>query len=162
MTTLDYRVEVTRMNGTTDNLEAYQGEVLLIVNTASKCGLTPQFKGLQKLHETYADQGLRVLGFPCNQFARQDPDSNEEIASFCQVNYGVDFTMHQKIAVNGRKTHPLYKQLKAAKRGALGIRTVGWNFAKFLVGRDGTILKRFSPQVLPEAMTEAIEAALAT
>ena len=160
MSLINYDHEVTQIDGSVSDLKAYQGEVLLIVNTASECGLTPQFEGLQKLHETYADQGLRVLGFPCNQFGAQEPGKAAEIQGFCQRNYGVSFTMHDKVKVNGEHAHPLFKQLKEAATGALGGKAIKWNFGKFLVARDGSILKRFAPTKAPLELSSAIEAAL--
>ena len=147
-----YEHEVVSITGETGNLESYRGKVMLIVNTASACGLTPQFAGLEELYKKHADQGLVVLGFPCNQFAGQDPGTNEEIAGFCQTRYGVSFPMHAKIKVNGDGTHPLYQELKAAAPGMLGTEAIKWNFTKFLVGRDGTIIKRFSPKTTPEEL----------
>lgn len=155
-----YAFEVTTGQGQQTTLEQYQGKVLLIVNTASQCGLTPQFAGLEKLYGQYRDQGLEVLGFPCNQFAHQDPDSNEEIQVFCQINYGVSFAMYSKIDVNGSSAHPLFNHLKNHAPGLLGSNTIKWNFTKFLVGRDGKVIDRFAPVTKPEKITKAIEAAL--
>jgi len=140
---------------------AQRGKVFLIVNTASACGFTPQFAGLEELHRRYGDRGLVVLGFPCNQFGAQDPGSNEEIASFCQVNYGVSFPMMTKVDVNGPEAHPLYRWLTAEAPGLLGSKAVKWNFTKFLVGKDGRVLKRYAPQDAPEKLAKDIEAALA-
>ena len=134
---------------------------MLIVNTASKCGLTPQYEGLEALHKAYGDKGLAVLGFPCNQFGAQEPGSADDIAEFCQINYGVSFDMHAKIEVNGEGTHPLYEQLKAAATTKDGTQDIQWNFAKFLIGRDGEIVRRYSPMKTPADLTAAIEAALA-
>ena len=134
---------------------------MLIVNTASQCGLTPQFAGLEKLWEEYRDKGLVVLGFPSNQFGAQDPGSNDEIASFCQTNYGVSFPMMSKIAVNGGKADPLWKWLKAEAPGILGTETIKWNFTKFLIGKDGKVIKRYAPTDSPESLKGDIEAALA-
>ncbi len=142
-------------------LGGYRGKVLLIVNTASACGFTPQFAGLEKLHQRYADQGLAVLGFPCNQFGRQDPGSNGEIASFCQRNYGVSFPMMAKIDVNGPEATPLYRWLTAEAPGLLGSKAIKWNFTKFLVGRDGQVIRRYAPQDAPQKLASDIEAALA-
>jgi len=161
MTLLNLAASGTRLDGTPTTLEEYKGSVLLVVNTASKCGLTPQYEGLEALYKDYADKGLVILGFPCNQFGKQEPGSSEEIASFCGLNYGVSFPMFEKIEVNGAGTHPLYQQLKDAAPGLLGSKGIKWNFTKFLIGRDGTIIKRFAPQTKPEATKEAIEAALA-
>ncbi len=160
MPTLDLSTAVTTLAGEDTDLSAHQGKVLLIVNTASQCGLTPQYEGLQALHEQYAERGLAVLGFPCNQFGEQEPGSASEIEQFCQVNYGVTFPMHSKIEVNGAGTHPLFVQLKAAAPGLLGSQGIKWNFTKFLVGRDGTILERFSPTTAPADIASKIEAAL--
>ena len=134
---------------------------MLIVNTASACGFTPQFAGLEQLHKRYADRGLVVLGFPCNQFGSQDPGSNEEIAQFCQANYGVSFPMMQKIAVNGAQAHPLYQWLTAEAPGLLGSKAIKWNFTKFLLDRDGRVLRRYAPQDAPAKLAKDVEAALA-
>ena len=142
-------------------LSRYQGQVVLVVNTASACGFTPQFAGLEELHKTYAAQGLAVLGFPCNQFGSQDPGSNEEIASFCQLNYGVDFPMMEKIDVNGAKADPLFQWLTKEAPGLLGSKAIKWNFTKFLVGRDGQVIRRYAPQDAPAKLAGDIEAALA-
>jgi glutathione peroxidase len=146
--------------GTELPLEQFRGKVLLIVNTASKCGFTPQFAGLEELYEKYKDQGLEVLGFPCNQFANQDPGSNEDIQEFCQLNYGVSFPMFGKIEVNGSGADPLYKHLKKEAKGALGSERIKWNFTKFLVDRDGKVVKRYAPQTKPSQMEADIEALL--
>jgi len=143
-------------------LKKYKGKPLLIVNTASACGFTPQFAGLEILHETYGKKGLVVLGFPCNQFGAQDKGSNDEIADFCQVNYGVSFPMMAKIDVNGSDAHPLYQWLSAEAPGLLGSKAIKWNFTKFLVGRDGQVIKRYAPTDTPESMADDIEAVLAT
>ena len=154
--------EATTIDGRTVPLRTYAGQVLLIVNTASACGFTPQFAGLQALHERYGPRGLAVLGFPCNQFGRQDPGSNEEIGAFCQRNYGVDFPMMAKVDVNGPQAHPLFQWLKAQAPGLLGTRRIKWNFTKFLIGRDGQVLRRYAPRDTPATLVEAIEAALDT
>jgi len=153
--------EAVQMNGQSLPLSQLQGKVMLIVNTASACGFTPQFGGLEKIHQTYKDQGLAVLGFPCNQFGGQDPANNSVIADFCQVNYGVTFTMMQKVNVNGPGAHPLYQWLCAEAPGLLGSKAIKWNFTKFLVGRDGRVLKRYASMDKPEKMAQDIEAALA-
>ena len=156
-----YDFEAVQMNGQPLVLNQMRGKVMLIVNTASACGFTPQFGGLEKLHQTYKDQGLNVLGFPCNQFGNQDPGNNESIASFCQLNYGVSFSMMEKIQVNGPKAHPLYQWLCAEAPGLLGSKAIKWNFTKFLVGKDGRVLKRYAPMDKPEKLSRDIEAALA-
>ena len=152
--------EAVGIDGCPVRLADYRGRVLLIVNTASACGFTPQFAGLEALWNGYRERGLVVLGFPSNQFGHQDPGSNEEIASFCQKNYGVSFPMFAKIDVNGDDTHPLYEWLKDEKRGLLG-GAIKWNFTKFLLGRDGTVLDRFAPTKEPGDLTDEIEKALA-
>ena len=155
-----YDFEVQTMEGETRKLDSYRGKVLLIANTASKCGFTPQFAGLETLHETYAEQGLVVLGFPCNQFGGQDPGSDGEILDFCVKNYGVSFPMHSKIDVNGSQASPLFQYLKKEAKGALGSERIKWNFTKFLVGKDGKVLKRFAPLTKPEDIRGEIEKAL--
>ncbi|MDP5054233.1 MAG: glutathione peroxidase [Congregibacter sp.] len=142
------------------SLEDYRGQVLLIVNTASKCGFTPQFAGLEAVYEEYKDQGFTILGFPCNQFGSQDPGSNEEIMEFCQLNYGVSFPMFGKIDVNGSDADPLFKHLKEAAPGALGSEGIKWNFTKFLVNREGTVVKRYAPTTKPSAIASDIQALL--
>jgi len=156
-----YDFEARRMNGTTVPLERYRGKAMLIVNTASACGFTPQFGGLEALHEKYGQRGLAVLGFPCNQFGSQDPGSNEEIASFCQLNYGVTFPMMAKVDVNGPQADPLFKWITAEAPGLLGSKAIKWNFTKFLVGKDGQVIRRYAPTDKPEDMAKDIEAALA-
>ncbi|GKS86412.1 glutathione peroxidase [Acidovorax sp. SUPP1855] len=155
-----YDFEARQMNGQTVPLRQYAGHLLLIVNTASACGFTPQFAGLEALHQQYGPKGLAVLGFPCNQFGRQDPGSNDEIASFCQLNYGVSFPMMAKIDVNGADADPLYRWLKAEAPGLLGTQAIKWNFTKFLIGRDGQVLRRYGPRDTPQSMAGDIEAAL--
>ena len=161
MPTTIYDFDAQQMSGTNVPLSQYRGKVLLIVNTASACGFTPQFAGLEDLHKQYADQGLVVLGFPCNQFGSQDPGSNDEIASFCQLNYGVSFPMMAKIDVNGAQAAPLYQWLAAEAPGLLGSKAIKWNFTKFLVGKDGRVLRRYAPQDAPKKLGKDIEAALA-
>jgi glutathione peroxidase len=156
MATLDFTTTVRTIGGEETSLEAHRGKVLLIVNTASECGFTPQFDGLEALWQRHRDAGLVVLGFPCNQFGRQDPGTNDEIASFCRVNYGVSFPMHERIEVNGSGTHPLFEQLKKGARGLLGTRAIKWNFTKFLVDRDGEIVERFGPRATPEELEDDI------
>jgi len=156
-----YDFEALSIEGKPAQLAAQRGKVMLIVNTASACGFTPQFAGLEKLWESYRDKGLVVLGFPSNEFGGQDPGSDGEIASFCEINYGVSFPMMSKIKVNGADAHPLWKWLTAEAPGILGIKSIKWNFTKFLVGRDGTVLKRYAPTDTPESISADIEAALA-
>ena len=156
-----YDFEAQTIDGQTVALSAYQGKVMLIVNTASACGFTPQFAGLEKLHQDYADQGLVVLGFPCNQFGSQDPGSNEEIGAFCQKNYGVSFPMMAKTEVNGAQAHPLYQWLKTQAPGVLGSEGIKWNFTKFLVGKDGVSVKRYGSVDTPASVSKDIAAALA-
>jgi glutathione peroxidase len=155
-----YDFEATRIDGKTVKLDTFQGKPMLIVNTASACGFTPQFAGLEKLHQTYGARGLVVLGFPCNQFGAQDPGPNESIAEFCQLNYGVSFPMMAKIDVNGPKAAPLYQWLAAEAPGLLGSKAIKWNFTKFLVGRDGQVLKRYAPTDTPASLAGDIEAVL--
>jgi glutathione peroxidase len=150
----------TTITGEDQPLAAYAGKVALVVNTASQCGFTPQFDGLEKLYEQYADQGLVVLGFPCNQFGNQDPGDNTEIGAFCQQNYGVTFPMFAKIDVNGDAAHPLFTWLREEKGGILGD-SIKWNFTKFLVGRDGTVIKRYGSTTAPAKIAGDIEKALA-
>ncbi len=154
-----YDISVKTISGEETTLSAYKGQVLLIVNTASKCGLTPQYKGLQDLYERYRDQGLVVLGFPCNQFAGQEPGTEEEIAQFCDLNYGVTFPLFAKIDVNGTHTHPLYQYLKANAPEGNG-EDIEWNFAKFLVDKNGQVSKRIGARVQPEELTSDIESLL--
>lgn len=156
-----YDFEALSIDGQPVSLEQFRGQAMLIVNTASACGFTPQFAGLEKLHQTYGGKGLAVLGFPCNQFGSQDPGSNEEIGAFCQRNFGVSFPMMSKIEVNGADAHPLYRWLTAEAPGLLGSKAIKWNFTKFLVGKDGRVIKRYAPQDAPEKLAKDIEAALA-
>ena len=155
-----YDFEALSIDGKPAHLSTQRGKVMLIVNTASACGFTPQFGGLETLWEQYRDRGFTVIGFPSNEFGSQDPGSNDEIASFCQVNYGVSFPMMAKVDVNGDGAHPLWKFLKAEAPGLLGTQTVKWNFTKFLVGRDGKVIKRYAPQTKPEEIAGDIEKAL--
>jgi glutathione peroxidase len=150
-----------RIDGTPLSFADLQGQVLLIVNTASACGFTPQFAGLQELHQTYGPKGLVVIGFPCNQFGSQDPGSADEIANFCQRNYGVSFTMMDKVDVNGEHAHPLFAWLKSEAPGVMGSEAIKWNFTKFLVGKDGRVLKRYASMDAPAKLAKDIEAALA-
>ncbi len=155
-----YDFEAQQIDGQAVSLAQFRGKPLLIVNTASACGFTPQFKGLQELHRQYGPRGLVVLGFPCNQFGSQDPGSNDEIAQFCERNFGVSFPMMSKIDVNGTEAHPLYRWLTAEAPGLLGSKAIKWNFTKFLVGKDGRVLRRYAPQDAPEKLAKDIEAAL--
>jgi len=156
-----YDFRAISIHGEPADLASQRGRVLLIVNTASECGFTPQFKGLEALWRDYGPRGLVVVGFPSNEFGGQDPGSNDEIASFCEMNYGVSFPMMEKIKVNGADADPLWKFLKNEKPGILGIAAIKWNFTKFLVGRDGRVLKRYAPNDAPETLRGDIEAALA-
>lgn len=155
-----YDFDALSIDGKPVALEQFRGHPMLIVNTASACGFTPQFGGLEQLHQAYGPRGLVVLGFPCNQFGSQDPGSNDEIATFCQRNFGVSFPMMSKIDVNGPEAHPLYQWLSAEAPGLLGSKAIKWNFTKFLVGKDGTVIKRYAPQDAPEKLAKDIEAAL--
>lgn len=152
-----YDFDFELADGATQPLGDYRGKVLLIVNTASKCGFTPQFDGLEKLHEQLAERGLVIIGFPCNQFGHQDPGTIGEIVEFCQTGFGVKFPMANKIEVNGAGAHPLYAWLKEQAPGVLGTRNIKWNFTKFLVDRDGNVVERFAPATTPEKIAEAIE-----
>ena len=156
-----YDFSANSIQGNAVKLNQYQGKAMLIVNTASACGFTPQFGGLEALHKSYGSKGLVVLGFPCNQFGAQDSGSNGEIAEFCQLNYGVSFPMMEKIDVNGNNAHPLYQWLSAEAPGLLGSKAIKWNFTKFLVGKDGAVIKRYAPTDAPAGMAKDIEAALA-
>jgi len=148
-----YDIEVTTIAGQPQKMEAYRGKTLLIVNVASQCGFTPQYKGLQALYNQYKDKGFTILGFPCNQFGHQEPGKEEEIQQFCSSTYNVAFPLFAKINVNGDNTHPLYTYLKSEKPGILGTEAIKWNFTKFLVGPDGTILKRYAPRDTPESIS---------
>lgn len=145
------------INGSEVNLSAYKGKVLLIVNTASKCGFTPQYKGLQAVYEKYRDRGLEILGFPCNQFGHQEPGGDSDISQFCELNFGVDFPLFGKIDVNGSDAHPLYKHLKEAAPGLMGSKAIKWNFTKFLVDPEGNVVKRYAPKDKPETIAADIE-----
>lgn len=151
-----YNFSARKMNGQEVNMNAYKDKVVLIVNTASKCGLTPQFKELETMYKEYNSRGLEILGFPCNQFANQDSGSNEEIHEFCQLNYGVTFTMFEKIDVNGENEHPLYKYLKNQTKSIFGTK-IKWNFTKFLVDRNGNVVKRYAPTASPLKIKVDIE-----
>ena len=154
-----YALSATTLQGEDVSMERFRGKVVLIVNTASRCGFTPQYEGLQTLHETYAGQGLIVLGFPCNQFGKQEPGNSEEIGEFCRINYGVTFQMFEKIDVNGENTHPLYVYLKNALPGKMG-KKIKWNFTKFLIDPMGRPVKRYSSTTKPEKLVDDIEAQL--
>jgi glutathione peroxidase len=156
-----YDFDALQIDGKEIALKHFKGQVMLIVNTASACGFTPQFAGLEELHKQYGDKGLAVLGFPCNQFGAQDSGSDAEIAGFCQLNYGVTFPMMAKIEVNGSGAHPLYQWLSKEAPGLLGSKAIKWNFTKFLVGKDGVVLKRYAPTDTPQSLSKDIEAALA-
>ena len=153
-------IPVTKSDGSSSDLSDHRGQVLLIVNTASQCGFTPQFEGLEALQRKYGDRGFSVLGFPCNQFGAQEPGNAEEIASFCKLNYDVSFPLYGKIDVNGDNAAPIYKHLKDEAPGLLGIKAIKWNFTKFLVDRSGKVVKRFAPQAKPEDLTKDIESLL--
>ena len=157
-----YDFDARQIDGKAISLAEFKGKVMLIVNTASKCGFTPQFGGLEALHQSHAGKGLVVLGFPCNQFGSQDPGSDDDIAGFCQVNYGVSFPMMSKIEVNGPAAHPLYRWLSAEAPGLLGSKSIKWNFTKFLVGKDGQVIRRYAPLDKPADLAKDIETALAT
>ena len=154
-------LSVQTIQGQDQRLSDFAGRVILVVNTASACGFTPQFKGLQSLHEQYAARGLVILGFPCNQFGAQDPGENTQIAQFCDTQYGVTFPMMAKIEVNGANAHPLYQWLKKEAKGLLGTEAIKWNFTKFLISRQAQVLARYAPQDTPESLKKDIEAALA-
>ena len=156
-----YDFEAKSIAGKDTPLSQFKGQVMLIVNTASKCGFTPQFGGLEALHKSYGAKGLVVLGFPCNQFGSQDPGADGEIAEFCQVNYGVSFPMMGKIDVNGPAAHPLYKWLSTEAPGLLGSKAIKWNFTKFLVGKDGQVIRRYAPTDKPAELAKDVELALA-
>ena len=159
MTTL-YDIPATALDGKPGTLAGYRGKVLLIVNVASACGMTPQYKGLEALYRRYKDAGLVVLGFPCNQFGQQEPGNADEIRTFCSTTYDVTFPLFAKIDVNGANAHPLYTFLKEQRPGILGTEPIKWNFTKFLVGRDGAVLDRYAPTTTPEALEGAVQAAL--
>ena len=156
-----YDFSAVDIDGHDQSLSDYSGKVLLVVNVASKCGFTPQYAGLQKLWESYRDRGLVILGFPCDQFGHQEPGDEAEIRNFCSLTYDVDFPMFAKVDVNGGKAHPLWAWLKEQKSGLLGIGAIKWNFTKFLVGRDGKVIKRYAPTDTPESLAGDIRAALA-
>ena len=155
-----YDFKALDIQGQERELADYKGKVLLIVNTASKCGFTPQFEGLEAMYKELHDKGLEVLGFPCNQFAQQDKGSDSEIAGFCMKNYGVSFPMFSKVEVNGDNAHPLYKYLKKEARGILGTQKIKWNFTKFLINQDGSVIKRFAPTAKPEDIAKQVRTLL--
>ncbi|BBB59193.1 glutathione peroxidase [Undibacterium sp. KW1] len=159
MSTLDF--QANNIQGAPVDLKQYAGKVLLIVNTASNCGFTPQYKGLEAIYQQFKDRGVEVLGFPCNQFGHQEPGSAGEIGSFCEKNYGVTFPLFDKIDVNGDKAHPLFRHLKSQAPGLLGSQSIKWNFTKFLVKKDGTVFKRYAPQTAPKDLLDDIEKLLA-
>jgi glutathione peroxidase len=153
--------QATSLDGKPVDLAQYRGKALLIVNTASKCGFTPQYQGLEAVYRELHGRGLEVLGFPCNQFGSQEPGTEEEIGAFCEKNYGVSFPMFAKVDVNGDNAHPLWKHLKGEAPGVLGTEAIKWNFTKFLIGRDGKVVKRYAPQTKPEEIADDIEKVLA-
>lgn len=152
-----YSLSCINAVGDEESMEQYRGKVLLVVNTASKCGFTPQYEGLQKLYTQHRMQGFEILAFPCNQFGRQEPGTDEDIQSFCSLNYSVKFPVFAKIEVNGPDTHPLYKVLKKEAKGLLGSEAIKWNFTKFLIDRKGKVIERFAPTTTPEQLEEQIE-----
>ncbi|HOJ66147.1 MAG: glutathione peroxidase [Paludibacteraceae bacterium] len=152
-----YDFEAKKINGENISMQQFKGKTVLVVNTASKCGLTPQFEGLEKMYEKYKDKGLVILGFPCNQFAHQDPGSSSEISEFCVVNYGVTFPMFEKVDVNGKNAHPIFKYLKSQLKGGLFGSKIKWNFTKFVIDKNGNPVKRFAPTVTPEKIEKYIE-----
>lgn len=156
-----YSFSALSLQGKEISMEQYKGKVVLVVNTASKCGLTPQYEGLEKLYRTYKDKGLVILGFPCNQFANQEPGGEKEISEGCLINYGVSFPMFSKVDVNGDSAHPLYKYLKSTLKGGILGSSIKWNFAKFLIDRNGKPVKRFAPVTTPEKLVKDIEKLLA-
>ena len=155
-----YDFEATTIDGQPQKMDTYRGKTLLIVNVASECGFTPQYTGLQELHDRFKDKGFAVLGFPCDQFGHQEPGSEEQIRNFCSTNYSITFPMFSKVEVNGDDAHPLYKYLRSERKGLLGTESIKWNFTKFLVGSDGAVLKRYAPTDTPESLAKDIEAAL--
>lgn len=155
-----HEIPVTTLDGGEQTLAAYRGQVLLVVNVASQCGFTPQYAGLERLHRDYAARGFAVLGFPCNQFGAQEPGDADEIQRFCSLTYDVSFPLFAKVEVNGAGTHALYRLLKSERPGLLGTEAIKWNFTKFLVDRDGRVVKRYAPQDKPESLAADIEALL--
>ncbi len=155
-----YELSAGALAGGSQSFSDYKGKVVLVVNTASQCGFTPQYKGLEALHQKYKDQGLVVLGFPCNQFGKQEPGDSEEIGGFCERNFGITFPLFAKVDVNGDNAHPLFEYLKERAPGLLGTRSIKWNFTKFLVSRDGRVVKRFAPKDKPQTLESSIETLL--
>lgn len=155
-----YDIEVTTIEGQPQRIEAYRGQTLLVVNVASKCGFTPQYKGLQAIYDQYKGKGFTILGFPCDQFGHQEPGDEKEIQNFCSLTYQVTFPMFAKVDVNGSDTHPLFKHLKSEQKGLLGSESIKWNFTKFLVGPDGSVLKRYAPTDTPEKIGAELAATL--
>lgn len=155
-----FDIDVQTISGATQSLANYQGKVLLIVNVASKCGFTPQYAGLETLHQQYSDRGLVVMGFPCNQFGAQEPGTEAEISTFCETKFNVSFPMFAKVKVNGDDAHPLYQHLKSEKAGVLGTEAIKWNFTKFLVNRDGEVVKRYGSTDTPEKIARDVESLL--
>jgi glutathione peroxidase len=156
-----YDFEAASISGELVGLARYHGKVLLIVNTASECGFTPQYKGLEQVYQQFKDRGFEVLGFPCNQFGKQEPGTEAEIGAFCEKNYGVTFPLFSKVDVNGENAHPLFKHLKEAAPGVLGTEGIKWNFTKFLINKDGSVYKRYAPQTKPEEIVADIDKLLA-
>ncbi|MCP4911959.1 MAG: glutathione peroxidase [Oligoflexia bacterium] len=152
-----YETKLNDLKGQAIDFEAFKNKTILVVNTASKCGFTPQYEGLEKLHQKYKDQGLVIIGTPCNQFGKQEPGSSDEISEFCQVNYGVSFLISEKIDVNGSNAHPLYQWLKKEKPGLLNTEAIKWNFTKFLVDKNGQAVQRFAPKDTPESLEKIIQ-----
>lgn len=155
--TTAYDFSATTIAGDDKQLSDYRGKVLLVVNTASKCGFTPQYQGLEELYHTYADRGLEILGFPCDQFGNQEPGSEEEIAEFCELNFGVTFPLFAKVEVNGNEAHPLYRWLTTEQRGFLGSQKIKWNFTKFLIDTEGNVVERYGSNTKPSAIADDIE-----
>jgi glutathione peroxidase len=152
-----YAFKLNRLDGSDAAMQDYQGKVLLIVNTASQCGFTPQYTGLEALYQKYKDKGLLILGFPCNQFGAQEPGRAAEIADFCEINYHISFPLFAKVEVNGANAHPLYRHLKSKQKGLLGSGAIKWNFTKFLVNRKGEVVERYAPMTKPEVISQTIE-----
>lgn len=155
-----YDFSAKNISGEDVSMDAYKGKALLVVNTASKCGFTPQYKGLEALYQKYKDQGFEVVGFPCNQFGHQEPGDDFEISGFCEMNFGVTFPLFSKVDVNGDDAHPMFSYLKEQAPGLLGSKAIKWNFTKFLINKDGAVVKRFAPKDKPESLASAVEAVL--